>query len=174
MKLFINAGETPLNRRINQFIKHGKSGYIKQNNTRYIIFDCGKISDCLFDDKSAESDVIECFSTLEQGKIELSVETPDSKETNTKIPYLIDYIILDKHRQYISGNADLEKMLIRIINTLDEDILSSLNWDFDTFFISGKLRKIGIFMEQHNIMLCIFDKKATLSIIKRKIKYLLQ
>ncbi len=172
MKMKFNINEIALKRRINQFINHKKSGYIKESDKRFIIFESGKIKECRFDDKTDPDLVISNFCEMKNGEIELSVDSV-KKKNKTLIPYLEDYIILKSNFEYISGNADLEKLLKKIINTLDNDLLDKLDWKFDTFFIAAKKKKIGIFIIKKHIILAVFRKQATLSLIKRKITKLL-
>lgn len=175
LRMTINVNETNIDRRIHQFIKHSKSGYIKQSEERYIIFENGSVIECRFDDMDTSREVFRAFAGLEEGILELSVES-EQKISSTKpsIPYLKDYLVIKEDFTYIAGNAELEKTTKKLINNLDSDLLNKLKWELESFFISAKDNKIGLFMIKGHYIMAIFDERATLSLIKRKIGKLIQ
>ncbi len=172
MKLTINIKDTNVSRRIQQFIKHKKTGNIKIDNNKFIIFDKGKIIESKFDNENNNNRVIDLFSTLEEGKI--IIEIQEKQNDYDKIPYLIDYLIIDKNNyKYIAGNADYEKLIRKTMKIIKSDMLKKINWQFDTLFFAYKEKNAGIFIYENRIIFGVFTNKARLSLIRKKIQKLL-
>lgn len=175
LRMTINVNETNIERRINQFIKHNKSGYVRQSENRFIVFENGSVIECRFDDMETSREVFRAFAALEQGILELSVESGQNISSQTpSIPYLKEFLVIKEDFTYIAGNAELEKTIKKMINNLDKDILHELKWEFEIFFISASENKIGLFMIDSYYIMAVFDAKATLSLIKKKIGKLIQ
>lgn len=171
MKLTIDSNRLNLERRINQFIKYSKSGYIRADNNKFINFKNGSIAQCCFDEKSDEQSVIEAFGSLTDTTIEICIES--GVDTEGKIPYLEDYIVMKQEDlDFIAGNAKYEKSLKKMYQAMSNDISSKLAWDNSVMFVRGSERNFCLIFRREAVVFAIFNAKSTLSLVMNHIEKL--
>ncbi|MFO8061398.1 MAG: hypothetical protein R6U31_00555 [bacterium] len=171
MKLTIDSNRLNLERRINQFIKYSKSGYIRAAKNQFINFDSGSIAQCRFDDESDEKSVIEAFGNLQDTKIEICIES--SVNAESKIPYLEDYIVMKQEDlDFIAGNAKYEKSLKKLYQAMSNDLSSKLSWDDSVMFVRGLNRNFCLIFRRDAVVFAIFNARSTLSLVMNHIEKL--
>lgn len=171
MKISVDASDVNIEYRINQFLKLKKTGNISLNGSRekFIRFRKGEPAECAFEGKTDYAEVAECFKALKKGKLQFEFIEDDMSE----VPHLEDYVVLDFRNRYVSGNKELMPLYRKLSTAIDRDLFRKMHWKFELLFISYKNKNVGMFKLTGRVVFAVFSSRATLNIIRKKIRYLI-
>ncbi|HAF07166.1 MAG: hypothetical protein QME48_07405 [bacterium] len=172
MKLILDCESVDVKRRVEQFIKHKKSGkiYLEGDPNSFIIFDFGKIVDSSFKGKKDLDFCLNSFNTLKKGKIVFIVDNTRNddifKNLLKRLEGLKDYLFIEKEEVKTSLNEkDLKFFTIQIDTILKSDILKP-----ELIFLNFKKSSLVLIFKNELKILLIFESMVYNKMFLNRIK----
>ncbi len=171
MKLILDCQSVDIKRRVEQFIKHKKSGkiYLEGDQDTFINFDCGKIVDISFKGKRDLDFCLNSFYRLKKGKIVFIIDNTKKDDIFTALKRfegLKDYLIVDGDDAKTTLNEKDSKVFTKYI---DRIIKSNILKSEFIFFNFKKCTLVFIFKDGMKILL-IFERVTYNKMFLNRIK----